>query len=99
VHNGTVIDEPVMRLCRAVPGAPAIVETMAGHFVTGSDKDDKGEFVDNCENHLLLANGYSALAELMGAVAVHSGDITDASKIRLGGGRLLRAIFKPSTLR
>lgn len=67
VHKGKLIEEPVMRLCRAVTGAPAIVDIMAGHFVTGSDKDDKGDFVDHCENHLLLANGYSALAEMMGA--------------------------------
>ena len=67
ISNGTVVDEPVMRLCRSVVGSPAIVETMAAHFVTGSDKTAEGDFVDACENHLLLANGYSALAEMMGA--------------------------------
>jgi hypothetical protein len=66
VANGQVIEEPVMRLCRKEAGAPAIVETMEAHFITGSDKTDKDDFVDDCENHLLLANGYSALAELMG---------------------------------
>lgn len=65
VSNGKLVEEPVMRLCRRETGAPAIVETMDAHFITGSDKDAQGEFVDECENHLLLANGYSALAELV----------------------------------
>jgi hypothetical protein len=99
VHDGKVIEEPVMRLCQKVPGSPAIVETLEAHLVTGSEKDEKGEFVDNCENHLLLADGYSALAELMGAAIRVSGIITDPSKIRLGGGSLNRPIFTPARLR
>lgn len=67
ISNGMIVDEPVMRLCRSMPGAPAIVDTMAAHFITGSDKTEDGDFVDECENHLLLANGYSALAELVGS--------------------------------
>ncbi len=71
VSNGKVVEEPVMRLCQRVPGSPAIVETLEAHLVTGSEKTDKGEFVDECENHLLLADGYSALAELLGATVIH----------------------------
>lgn len=67
VHEGKVIEEAVMRLSQKVTGSPAIVETLDAHLITGSEKDDKGEFVDDCENHLLLADGYSALAEIMGA--------------------------------
>ena len=70
VANGKVVDEPVMRLCQRVPGSPAIVETLEAHLVTGSEKTDKGEFVDECENHLLLADGYSALAELLGSTVI-----------------------------
>lgn len=99
VHAGKVVEEPVMRLPQKVVGSPAIVETLEAHLVTGSEKDDKGEFVDNCENHLLLADGYSALAELMGMAVRVSGIITDASKIRLGGGALNRPIFTPAQLR
>ena len=66
--DGEVIDQPVMRLAQKVAGSPAIVETLDAHLITGSDKDEKGQFVDECENHLLLADGYSGLAELMGAV-------------------------------
>lgn len=65
--EGEVVEHPVMRLPQKVAGSPAIVETLDAHLITGSDKDDKGEFVDECENHLLLADGYSALAELIGA--------------------------------
>ena len=70
VSNGVVVDEPVMRMCQRVPGSPAIVETLEAHLVTGSEKTDKGDFVDECENHLLLADGYSALAELLGAAVI-----------------------------
>ncbi len=68
VSNGRIIEEPVMRLCRKETGSPAIVETMEAHLITGSDKDEQGEYVDECENHLLLADGYSALAELIGSM-------------------------------
>lgn len=67
VKDGQLIDDPVMRIAQKVAGSPAIVETLEAHLVTGSEKDEKGDYVDNCENHLLLANGYSALAELMSA--------------------------------
>ncbi len=62
-----LIEEPVMRMPRREAGSPAIVETLEAHLVTGSEKGEDGNFVDECENHLLLANGYSALAELMSA--------------------------------
>jgi hypothetical protein len=64
---GDVVEHPVMRLPQKETGSPAIVETLDAHLITGSDKDEKGDFMDNCENHLLLADGYSALAELIGA--------------------------------
>jgi hypothetical protein len=66
--DGEVIEQPVMRLPQKVTGSPAIVETLDAHLITGSDKDEKGQFMDDCENHLLLADGYSGLAELIGAV-------------------------------
>ncbi|MFM2241532.1 MAG: hypothetical protein RLZ97_387 [Verrucomicrobiota bacterium] len=72
VRDGKVVEEPVMRLCQKVPGSPAIVETLEAHLVTGSEKDAKGDFVDECENHLLLADGYSALAEHLGQAGFES---------------------------
>ena len=48
------------------------VELLESHFITGSKKveDDEGngtDYVDKCENHLLLAAAYAALAEEVGA--------------------------------
>lgn len=83
-----VIDDPVMRLPRREAGAPAIVETLDAHLITGSEQDDKGEFVDDCENHLLLANGYSALAELLAAATRSGVTMPRRSRFR---GRLARA--------
>jgi len=75
-HNGTVYQEPVMMLPRRVDGSPKIIETLDHHLITGSARDEvdgeKGDYVDKCDNHLLLGNAYSGLAEHMiqGAVAV-----------------------------
>ena len=62
-----LVEDPVMRMPRKEEGSPPIVELLENHFITGSAKDEKDNWVDNCENHLLLSNGYSALAELVGA--------------------------------
>ena len=61
--------EPAIRLPLRKPGSPGALETLDAHLLTGSQraKDDKtgelGDYVDKCENHYLLANGYSGLAE------------------------------------
>ena len=68
--DGQLIEDPVMRMPRKEQGSPAIVETLENHFIVGSAKNEKDDFVDQCENHLLLANGYSALAELIGCAPV-----------------------------
>lgn len=91
---GDVVMEPVMRMPQRVPGSPVIIETLESHLITGSDKDDKGDFVDGCENHLFLADGYSALAELIGGVvrvAPASGGYEPVETLRpenrrMGGG-------------
>jgi hypothetical protein len=66
-HNGNVYQEPVMLLPRRVDGSDKIVETLDRHLITGSARDEvdgeKGDYVDKCDNHLLLANAYSGLAE------------------------------------
>ena len=64
--DGELIEDPVMRMPRKEAGSPPIVELLENHFIAGSAKDEKDNFVDGCENHLLLSNGYSALAELIG---------------------------------
>lgn len=67
--------EPAMRLPLNTPGAPGILSVLEAHFLAGSQrvKDDKtgelGEYIDGIDNHLLFANGYSALAETIGGTA------------------------------
>ena len=69
VVDGKVLAEPVMRLPQAKPGSPPAAQEMTVHFQVGSERDDKGEYVDKCENHFLLANAYSGLAEQVGGVS------------------------------
>lgn len=71
VVDGKLLEEPVMRLPRREAGSPPIVETLDAHLITGSKRaaKDGGEaldYVDGCENHLLLANAYSGLSEMIG---------------------------------
>lgn len=67
MHSGTVYDEPVMLLPRRVDGSPQILDTLDRHLITGSAREEKdgekGDYVDKCDNHLLLANAYSGIAE------------------------------------
>ena len=65
-RDGELMEDPIMRMPRREQGSPPIVETLEDHFIVGSAKDEKDQFVDKVENHLLLANGYSALAEMIG---------------------------------
>lgn len=66
-----VRQEPSMRLPRRVPGSPGVLETLDAHLLTGSQraKEEKtgelGDYVDACDNHFLLADAYSALAEVV----------------------------------
>ena len=74
VVNGRVRETPAMRLPRRLPGAPAILETLDDHLLAGSQREkdgagELGDYMDGIENHLLLADGYSALAEMVGGSA------------------------------
>ncbi len=66
---------PAMMLPRRTPGAPGILEVLDAHFLAGSqrEKDPKtgelGDYMDGIDNHFLLANGYSGLAETIGGTA------------------------------
>ncbi len=74
-HDGKIYQEPVMLLPRRVDGSPKILETLDHHLITGSARvevdGEKGDYVDKCDNHLLLADAYSGLAEhlVLGVVA------------------------------
>jgi hypothetical protein len=59
---------PAIRLPARGAGSPKVIETFDAHVIAGSrrDRDADGNaehFVDGCENHFLLSNAYSALAE------------------------------------
>lgn len=73
--RNTIRLEPALRLPTRTPGAAGVLETVEQHFLAGSQrvKDDKSgelaDYVDGVENHFLLADAYSALAEVEGAAA------------------------------
>ena len=74
VIDGKLRTEPILRLPAKGPGAPAIVETFEMHLLAGSRKEKNSDgksvsFIDQVENHLLLANAYSALAETVGGTS------------------------------
>jgi hypothetical protein len=61
--------EPAMRLPRKGRDAPRDLETLDEHLLAGSERVELrdgslGDYVDACENHFLLADAYSSLAEL-----------------------------------
>lgn len=69
----TVRQNPIMRLPIRVAGSPGIMESLDEHLLTGSQraKEEKtgelGDYVDKCDNHFLLADAYSGLAEVCGS--------------------------------
>jgi len=98
-----VRQEPSMRLPRRAPGAPGVLEALDAHLLTGSQrsKDEQsgelGDYVDGCENHLLLADAYSALAESVCGGNRHSGGaITDVRGWRMGSNKSDFSGFTPS---
>lgn len=61
--------KPAMQLPQKRIGAPLVFETLDEHLLAGSERVELrdgslGDYVDGCENHFLLANAYSGLAEL-----------------------------------
>jgi hypothetical protein len=80
VVDGALLDEPVMRLPRKEAGCLPIVETLDAHLITGSKRDagpdgEAKDYVDGCENHLTLADAYSALSEMVGGHVVAKADV------------------------
>lgn len=70
VLGGKVRETPAMLLPRQTPGCPPILATLDAHLIAGSEREKEedgslGDYVDGCENHLLLADGYSKLAEII----------------------------------
>lgn len=99
---GKLRQDPALLLPQRVPGAPGILETLDAHLLTGSqrakEKDGTlGDYVDECENHLLLSAAYARLAEQECAVAKLGGGITSARGIHVGSDRARRQ-FRPRIL-
>ena len=68
VVDGQLRTMPTIRLPARDTDTPKIIETFDAHIISGSrrerDEDGRAEhFVDGCENHFLLSDAYSALAE------------------------------------
>ncbi len=67
VVDGKLRTEPIMLMPDNGPGCNAIVPILEKHLLSGSRKvrnrDNTLSFIDGVENHLLLANAYSGLAE------------------------------------
>lgn len=67
VVDGKLRTEPIMLMPDNGPGCNAIVPILEKHLLSGSRKvrnrDNSLSFIDGVENHLLLADAYSGLAE------------------------------------
>ena len=65
--DGKLRTEPMMRTPDRKAGSPVILQAFENHMIVGSQKvkDNQGveHFIDKVENHLLLSNAYSGLAE------------------------------------
>jgi hypothetical protein len=67
VIAGRLRKTPGLLLPRMTADHLAILDTVEAHHISGSERVKEtdgtlGDYVDACENHFLLANGYSALA-------------------------------------
>jgi hypothetical protein len=95
VIDGKLRTSPTVRLPQRTAGSPKIIETFDAHIVSGSrrERDANGNaehFVDGCENHFLLSNAYSALAEsVCERAGIHNTGAMnpDAALTRGPGGR------------
>lgn len=92
VVDGTLLEDPVMRLPRREAGCLPIVETLDAHLITGSKRDagtdgEAKDYVNGCENHLMLSNAYSALAEMLGGSGAVSAPVRVQALKRKKGGR------------
>jgi hypothetical protein len=102
IVHGEQREDPALLLPVKQPSTP-LVDTLDAHLITGSEREKEddgslGDYVDKVENHFLLADGYSALAELVGERRLPSGAIRDVSGIRLAQGRNVTR-FTPRRLR
>ncbi|HEV2692384.1 MAG TPA: hypothetical protein VG347_05760, partial [Verrucomicrobiae bacterium] len=94
VVNGAVRQMPALLLPPRAAGQPPILDQVDAHHITGSERvkaadGSLGDYVDACENHLLLANGYAKLAEIVGG---HQADFSPGRIVALENSRLGRIL-------
>lgn len=63
--------QPSMHLPRKGAGSPLVLDVLDSHLLVGSEREagpdgEPGDYADKVENHFILADGYSALAETEG---------------------------------
>jgi hypothetical protein len=80
VVDGKVRETPAMLLPRLT--SSPLLPTVDAHLVTGSEREKEedgslGDYVDQVANHFLLADGYSALAELIAGESGRGGGAFD----------------------
>ena len=68
VIEGAIRETPSLLLPSESSSGSSMPALIGAHFVTGSEREKEkdgtlGDYTDQCANHFLLANGYSALAE------------------------------------
>jgi len=68
--SSQIRETPGLLLPQFTPGHRLILETVEAHLITGSERAREadgalGDYVAGCENHFLLADGYSALAAVV----------------------------------
>lgn len=103
IVNGEMRELPAMRL-PTKPAVSPILDELDAHLISGSEREKEedgslGDYVDGIDNHLLLADGYSALAELVGEKRIPSGAVRSTAGIRMGGARGPLSKFIPRRLR
>jgi len=105
VLDGVIRTEPIMHMPSNGPGCNEAVNVMQQHFISGSRKiagsDGKQlSFIDKVDNHYLLANAYSALAEAVCGLGVYSKGYCPPPKVlrnRASSVRLARRAEKSLT--
>jgi hypothetical protein len=80
-QDGKLRSEPLWLLPQDLPGAPAIVATLHAHILAGGRKERSADgredhWVDQVENHLLLAACYAHLAELVAPARAAAGYVS-----------------------
>jgi hypothetical protein len=92
--DGRLRSEPLWLLPADVPGAQPIVATLHSHILSGArkERDATGReehYIDQVENHLLLASAYARVAEAVASDAATRGGSCGAGRVHAADGHPL----------